>query len=772
MPMIVGEVTHITVKNGNWSDPTVWNTGTVPAAGHIAQIEHDVTYDAITPTGSYTRTQIEAMRLDLANLDANHALISPFALRGIQVRNGGTMKWATSETFLLVDTFYADAGSIEIGTEANPIPDSATAGKPRAEIMFIGQHDPGPMMTLGFTTKNTRIRMWGQEKTPDLRMAAANAGANSITLDAAPVNWKVGDTILISGTVIPTTEANDPHYTGPTTYWGPRHAAFGDVAIGKSFAQLNQAGFVVSQDEVRTISDIQGAEVSFATPLAYSHIVRTETLPDGQVKTLKPRAAMLTRSIQFTGFCTHEKGAGSNRRGHTMHMFSADIVRKHVRYLDLGRTRSDATMWIPGENDNTTGIRVSSGGAFIADNNNRRGRYPSHLHWCGWTFHDRAVIDEGLVIDSSPNVGFLPGWSYTQHNSRAHVKNVLAYRYRGAGLVAETGKEIGQWEDCGSVYGRSDGFPLQQFGDRAEFIANHNGHAGIGFDNQSRQLINRRCWGSGMRYAFSWRQQKTAPMGPMRSPESTALRMVDPITNNMNNTAGDHSYDASLMGYYGHQQVEIPDFFENEVTGAIVGIKVDGRDFMDHGDVMPAVFKSNLIVANKPYHIAQYSQNYINLDSVFWGPGLGVEQAGIEIGTKTFAHSFANCRFVDFKYAIDSGSLNFNGELFNIAGNWTQFEKVNTYNIETPDPALHAQNDAYGFTQTGTQGNGNAIVRVRDHVNYSPGTLPSPHPGTTFADADPEPGRFPELRFYELTGQQHTQSIGPTRATTSRSKDC
>ncbi len=48
---VQGQVEATTVKDGNWSDPTVWNTGVVPGAGDVAVIDNNITITSDTTIG-------------------------------------------------------------------------------------------------------------------------------------------------------------------------------------------------------------------------------------------------------------------------------------------------------------------------------------------------------------------------------------------------------------------------------------------------------------------------------------------------------------------------------------------------------------------------------------------------------------------------------------------------------------------------------------------------------------------------------------------------
>lgn len=744
--------THTSVQSGDWSDTTTWDAGTVPGAGDTVKIAsgHTVVYDAVTPTGSYTRADLEAMRIDYANNQSNHALVSPYALKGILVEPTATFKVDTSQdTFLLIETIYVDSASLVRGEENDPILESATAGKARHEIMLIGLVDPTSTMALGISTKNSRVRIWGAEKTSDIRIASdVSAGTNTVTLAEAPTGWRVGDTISLQSTDITSLEASDTFYTGPTTFAGPN----GSSTSAEANSTYNITGYKQSHDEVRTITGIAGAVITVDSNWTYDHIRRTQALSDSTSMTLAPRVTMHSYSIQTTGWCVNEKGSGANRRAHTMDMFSGDVVRKFARWLDMGRSRIDPTQTFPGYNDASNGLKDTPGGSFIADPDNVIGRYVIHDHWGGYFYYARAVINEGLMLDSTPGCGFIPSYGYVQHNSRMHGKNINVYRVRPSGMICETGREIGQWENCGVIWARGDGFSDAAYWGREEWIPNQFGHNGTCFDMQARQVILRDCWGSSARRLVSWMQSK-AIAATYHTPLDTALPMLSPIANNMGADNLHPFYD----GGYGAQQAQIPDLFGLEGLDVDDGIIAGNRDVMDYKDMMPMVSNNVLLLSKKPYHIPRYSHNYMNHNWACWGDG----GTAITLGTKTFGHTFVNSGFIGYTNLIDDSSLDFNGELIDLTGDWTTFQVEKSFTLEDSDYTNHIQDSCYGFTQVGTAAGGEAIVTLRTHVNLDSSTdLPRAFPGGAWNYTDPEPG-LATPRFYDKLANQNTQTVGP-----------
>lgn len=78
--------------------------------------------------------------------------------------------------------------------------------------------------------------------------------------------------------------------------------------------------------------------------------------------------------------------------------------------------------------------------AFTAQSN-LQGRYSLHAHHMGT---DRATAPQivGCYADNAP------GWSMVHHFAKVDFRECVNYKFFGAGLVAESGNELGQWFDC------------------------------------------------------------------------------------------------------------------------------------------------------------------------------------------------------------------------------------------------------------------------------------------------------------------------------------
>lgn len=168
----VTRVTHRALKNGDWSDPGVWG-GEIPDEGARAHIP-------------------EGIAVSLTDTDTEH-------LKSLRV--DGSLSLAPKEDVeLKVDTLVVNAeGSLSAGTAQNPI-----SGDVEALISIQAFADPNDspearrdsalMVSLG------EVSLHGQEKTSMALLATApQMGDRELVLEAAPVNWKHGDVIVLGG---------------------------------------------------------------------------------------------------------------------------------------------------------------------------------------------------------------------------------------------------------------------------------------------------------------------------------------------------------------------------------------------------------------------------------------------------------------------------------------------------------------------------------------------------------------------------------------------
>lgn len=814
----LGPATHTAVKSGNWSDPTVWDVGTVPGGTHLANISgtNVVDFDVVMSTGGYSSiTEMLAAYRNACNVLAGSpsdvdalAVVSAcqaLSLRGIHVGGTATLNIKPDvQTLMIIDSEVVHGGLI-CGTDADPIRYPFADSTPGHHCVFLGTGDPGATTKLGLMTMG-KLRMRGEDKTAFTKFAVAPAQGNTwVTLDTIPTNWRIGDTIVITSTTFAGRSTTDSTYTGPLTAcvpgpirimdaWYPGTTAIVNGSPANPagvMVQDNADNFKLSNDEVRVIAGITGNIVSFSTPLAYNHLPHTGNLPDGTPTIIEARCTNWSRSIRFEGAYVREKGITGTgcHRAHTMHMHHDDGLRRHVEFRNMGRSRIDPSLTSP-ENGgysyqnpgdhrvNNTGAVVigildHAGGSLINDPMNVRGRYAVHDHWCGPFTGRRAIISDDLAIWSEPQFAPTPGWAYTQHHSRSHLNKVMTFNTRGSGIASELGTETGQWINCLSIWNRSDGYDVQPggiqstgVGGRQEYISNHNGHCGNGFENQSREILMQGCIAISSKYGFMYFQQRTHPISA-RSPYDTELRYADPLVKGMGPNAASaiDFFDATVTSVYGNQQVQIREWHDNEAHDCDIGFYVAHRDFLNENDVMPMLSRGFKALSEvRPFFIPHYTFNYFFKDMFLKGKGNGVTSYGIDIGTKAYNLNFKNVRVDAVTYALNHLEFNYNGFWVDFNGTYGSFHKPDTVGqpIDYNTLAAHPQNGIMGpWSLVSTSGSTGKVIPRDLSAPLTSADMPQPYPISPFvlSTVEPSPGT-PKPYFY--SDNASTTAVTPT----------
>lgn len=321
------------------------------------------------------------------------------------LRVDGALKFAHNiDTKMLVDTFVvAPSGELMIGSESNPV----QAGV-KTQIIFtadgaINQSWDSSLLSRGLISHG-KARIYGADKTDFLALQGeASAGANVLVLKSAPKGWQIGDQIVLGGT---------------------------NYRYGQSDADNSRF-----QDEELTITRIDGNRVYFTnndittgdnTVLRFDH-----QFPDiAEQGQLKLYVANTTRNVTFE--TENAATVPTQQRAHVMFMHNPDVVVSNAGFYNLGRSDKSKIVDDPGTN-----VDGSSGGG-----NNRRGRYGLHFHRTG------AEDINGLPAIARGNaVVGTPGWGIVHHDSHAVLEDNVVFDVVGAGIVAESGNEIGAWRN-------------------------------------------------------------------------------------------------------------------------------------------------------------------------------------------------------------------------------------------------------------------------------------------------------------------------------------
>jgi hypothetical protein len=255
------------------------------------------------------------------------------------------------------------------------------------------------------------------------------AGETSLTLAEVPINWQIGDKLVLTGT----------EYDG---YIWPN----------------SPNKYLPAQDEIITISGINGDTVFFDTPLQFDHAT-----PRGD---LKASVANYTRNVSIES----ENGntAETHHRGHVMFMHSDDVDVRFAEFSELGRTDKSILALNAHEFSN------------IASDSNVKGRYSFHLHKTGVDNPMEPAIAEGNAVFGSP------GWGFVHHDSNAILDGNATYDTFGAGYVAEAGNETGAWTNNIAIFAKGINWSLaknQSDGDNYD-----TAKGGDGFFFQGRMI--------------------------------------------------------------------------------------------------------------------------------------------------------------------------------------------------------------------------------------------------------------------------------------------
>lgn len=163
-------------QTGLFSATSTWVGGVVPVLGDKVTIAtgHVVTVDGTYNVGDDTSTAININ----GTLKASRTVNSSITGRG--------------------DFVLGIGGTLDYGTEADPIPSSVTA------VMIVNDSATMGQQKWGFRTLTTGdwagFRAWGADKTGRTNMAAATSTDTVIVVDDA-TGWQVGDYLMFGGSV-------------------------------------------------------------------------------------------------------------------------------------------------------------------------------------------------------------------------------------------------------------------------------------------------------------------------------------------------------------------------------------------------------------------------------------------------------------------------------------------------------------------------------------------------------------------------------------------
>lgn len=375
----------IAIQDGVWTDVAVWNTGVVPVGGKNVVIPPGVTV-------TYNK-----------NMGATAA-----AIRSVLVE--GTLKFsATVNTNLNVDTIVVmDTGTLEVGNPTTPI-----ASNRVAKITFSGN--------LIDTTKDIQLKglglishgtttIHGMIKSSYHKLLGSVSG-NVITTDVTPTGWKIGDTVVITG------------------------SDYVELPTQTSQVTLDQ---YETHDEVRTISAITGNTITLNSPLGE---LRSDGLPKKHEKIhpgMELYVGNLTRNVKFSTITANKDIIA--RHGHTMFMTSSNVSINYASFVDMGRSDKSyplTTMFANGTINSAIPPLTIENSTTTATSN-MKGRYPIHIHLLGTSYTNPVIIKGNSILNS-------PGWGLSLHTSYGRIEDNIGFNNFASHFVTEEGNEKGEF---------------------------------------------------------------------------------------------------------------------------------------------------------------------------------------------------------------------------------------------------------------------------------------------------------------------------------------
>ena len=165
--------THTAVASGNWSNPSTWQNGSVPAVGATVAIPQNI----VVTVGTKLTPKLKSIAID------------------------GTLSFTTNvDTELWVDTITSSkTGKLEIGTQANPVQPDVTA-----RIVFVDNglidRNADPKQVGRGAVLSGPVEIVGAQKTHRSTVATfPKAGDSQLVLSNAPIGWQVCDQLIITG---------------------------------------------------------------------------------------------------------------------------------------------------------------------------------------------------------------------------------------------------------------------------------------------------------------------------------------------------------------------------------------------------------------------------------------------------------------------------------------------------------------------------------------------------------------------------------------------
>ncbi|MDB5391085.1 MAG: hypothetical protein JWM11_6731, partial [Planctomycetaceae bacterium] len=384
-------ITIRSIANGNWSNPSIWSTGTVPhaldnvlvsantavtvdgdesgfGALHVLRIDGKLNFNQHANTGLLVDTILveDTGVLDVGSpLDPTDPMSGPIdpaykaTINFADLNKAGDDKLFKDYQTLVQFTKTGTAAQIAQATQA------VTADQYEVDQYDAARTKWDPLQFGLGLIAHGQVRIAGSESTSFVYANDMKPGNTSFTVGAnvpagmvagdtsvsaanpVPSKWKVGDQIIITGA-----EAALPYYLGGA----------------------------MNQDEEVTITSISGNTVSFDHPLQYAHAGGANYVAD------------VSHNVVFQS----QEPNVVERRGHVMFMHDGDVQVDAAGFYGLGRTDKrrpidDAVVVADVDNPGQTTTDV-----LMANPN-------PDLMGKTVTLSDGTVIVNGVIYDSNGN---------------------------------------------------------------------------------------------------------------------------------------------------------------------------------------------------------------------------------------------------------------------------------------------------------------------------------------------------------------------------------
>lgn len=543
-------VTVKSIHSGNWSDPTIWNTGVVPRS-----------LDNVLVTANTVVT-----------VDKDESGYG--ALRTIRV-DGKLAFNQHANTTLLVDTIIVgDTGVYDMGSPADP--SDPTSGpidsthratvifadlnkaaddklsqdyQTLVQVMKTGTAAQIAQATAAVTTDQYQVDQYDAARTAwdPLQFSLGLVAHGQVSIDGSQVtsfvyakDMKPGDTTLTLGATVPAGMVPGDTSVNPTNPV-PSGWKVGDqiVITGSQAALPYYLGGAMNQDEEVTITKIVGNTVTFNTPLQYAHnnganyvsdVSRNVTFQSQEPNVVERRGQIMFMhdgdvQIEAAGF--YGLGRTDKRRpiddvvvvadtdnpgqkttdvlmanpnpnliGHTVTLSDGTVIVNGIIYVNgqpVENVSHRVLAQIPDPVTGRTLLQIAKTGL------NPRGRYAVHFHRstfdctvdaaCADDVTLTATIDGSAVVDS-------PGWGIVNHSSIVNVTNNAVFNVVGAGYVTEAGDELGTFDHNIAIKSLGSGEQVSSRQNIGDF-----GHDGSGFWFQGGNVTVTNNVASGQRHA-------------------------------------------------------------------------------------------------------------------------------------------------------------------------------------------------------------------------------------------------------------------------------